>query len=218
MDEICNWVFDLDDTLYAERDYVQSALAYVGAEVKRLYGIGGFTSLLLSLSAQRHPDPIAQAWSQWALPDTELSAMILAMRAHVPLISLSEGAKTVLGHLRQRSRSYAIITDGRSTTQRAKIAALACTDAVLVSISEEVGLSKLDPARFAAVADAFPVGQFCYIGDNPAKDFYAPRQLGWKTIMLNHRGQGVHAQQFPSDPSYHPDHIVSDLAEILPLL
>ncbi len=215
MDEIDHWVFDLDDTLYAERDYVRSALTYVGAEVERLYCNNEFSAILLALSAQRHPDPIAQAWSQCMLPEAGRSAMIVAMRAHAPQISLSEGARAVLSELRQQSRSYAIVTDGRSITQRAKIAALGCTDAAFVSISEEIGLSKLEPARFTAVAEGFPAGLFCYVGDNPAKDFFAPRKLGWKTIMLDHMGQGVHTQNFPNDPAYHPDRIIADLREIL---
>lgn len=215
MDEIYNWIFDLDDTLYAERDYVRSALCYVGKEVERLYRRNAFAKLLLRLSEQRHPDPIARAWSQCMLPEAELSSMIAAMRAHLPAISLSAGAQTVLNHLRHQSRPYAIVTDGRSITQRAKIAALGCIDAASVSISDEVGVSKLDPARFAAVVEALPPGKYCYVGDNPAKDFFAPKQLGWQTIMLDLRGQGVHAQHLPDDPAYHPDHIVTDLREIL---
>jgi putative hydrolase of the HAD superfamily len=215
MDEICTWIFDLDDTLYEERDYVLSALCHVGEAVERLYGQNAFAKLLLRLSEQRHPDPITQAWSQCMLPEAERSSMIATMRSHMPVISLSAGAQAVLTHLRQQSRPYAIVTDGRSITQRAKIAALGCTDAAYVSISDEVGLSKLDPARFAAVANALPLGHYCYVGDNPAKDFFAPKQLGWQTIMLDLRGQGVHAQHLPDDPAYHPDHIVTDLREIL---
>lgn len=215
MDEIRNWVFDLDDTLYAERDYERSALVYVGAEVERLYGINEFSAILLTLSAQRHPDPIAQAWSQYALPEAERSAMIVAMRAHAPQIFLSEGARAVLAHLRQQTRPYAIVTDGRSITQRAKIEALGCRDAAFVSISEEVGISKVDPARFAAVTEALGPGSCCYVGDNPAKDFVGPNHLGWKTVMLVHREQGVHAQNLPDNPAYHPDRIVLDLRELL---
>lgn len=218
MDEIHNWVFDVDDTLYAERDYVHSALRYVGAEVEKLFGRVSFAKQLLRLNAEGHPDPIAEAWSQWALPEAERSSIIVAMRAHMPAISLSHGAHSVLAQLRQQGRPYAIVTDGRSITQRAKIAALGCTDAVYVSISQEVGRPKLDPFRFAKVAEFFPPGQYCYVGDNPAKDFFVPRQLGWKTVMLAHEGKGVHPQQLPDNPAYHPDMIVTDLLEILPQL
>ena len=140
------------------------------------------------------------------------------MRAHAPSITLSIGASAVIGHLRGSKQPYSIVTDGRSITQRAKIAALGCNDAQYISISEEAGLSKLDPKRFIAVAAKFPPGQVCYVGDNPAKDFFAPKHLGWVTIMLNHKGKGVHSQHLPIDPAYHPDQIVTDLSEIMPLL
>lgn len=215
MDEICNWVFDLDDTLYAERDYVVSALNYVGKEVERRFGQSAFLPRLLVLSTQHLRDPIAQAWSEFALPEAERLSTITAMRAHKPSISLSDGAQAALGYLRRQVRPFAIVTDGRSITQRAKIEALGCRDAAFVSISEEVGLSKFDPARFAAAAEALGPGSCCYVGDNPAKDFFGPKHLGWKTIMLVHREQGVHAQNLPDDPAYHPDRIVLDLRELL---
>ncbi len=217
MVEIRNWIFDLDDTLYAEREYVRSALNFVGAEVERRYDKTEFLALLLTLSQQRHPNPISQAWTQFALPEAERPSMIVAMRAHTPLITLSDSARAVLMLLRRQARPYAIVTDGRSLTQRAKIAALGCDDAAFVSISEEVGLSKLDPARFAAVADALPPGLCCYVGDNPEKDFFAPKLLGWKTVMLDNQQQGIHTQLLPNDHAYHPDRIVIDLKEALAL-
>lgn len=218
MDEIRNWVFDLDDTLYPEIEYVKSAFHYVGVEVTKLYGHASFTEELFRLNTLGLADPIAHAWLQYALPEAELPIMIAAMRAHIPKISLSHGAQTVLEELRRQGRPFSIVTDGRSVTQRAKIAALGCDDAACVSISEEVGLSKLDTARFVTVADRFSPGQCWYVGDNPAKDFFAPRQLGWKTVMLDHQGLGVHAQKLPNDPAYHPDRITTNLLELVSLL
>jgi putative hydrolase of the HAD superfamily len=218
MDRISHWVFDLDDTLYAERDYVQSALRFVGSRVSALFDIDQFTDQLGALSAQGVADPIGQAWSQHALPDQMRMHVIEEMRAHKPSITLSAGAAEILAQLRASQRDYAIITDGRGVTQRAKLAALGCIDAKCLSISEEVGMTKLDPARFMAVANSFPLGRFCYVGDNPAKDFVAPKQLGWWTIMLDHQGMGVHSQLLPNDTAFHPNEIVSDLRKILPQL
>lgn len=218
MDKINNWVFDLDDTLYPEIDYVRSAFDYIGMEVTKLYGRASFAEELLRLNALGLPDPIADAWLQYALPEADLPSIIIAMRAHTPKISLSQGAQSILEELRRQGRPFSIVTDGRSVTQRKKIAALGCNDAAYVSILEEVGLSKLDTARFAAVAERFSPGQFWYVGDNPAKDFFVPRQLGWKTVMLDHQGRGVHAQKLPNDAAYHPDIITTNLLELVPLL
>lgn len=215
MNKVRNWIFDLDDTLYPERDYVRSALNFVGAEVEQLYDHPSFTSLLFKLSVQGSVDPITEAWIECSLPEVGRLKIISNMRGHYPTISLSDGARVVLQKLREQSRPYGIISDGRGLTQRSKIAALGCGDAAFVSISEEVKLPKLDPARFASVCATFPSGEFWYVGDNPAKDFFAPKKLGWKTIMLDHREQGIHSQVLPDDPSYHPDHMVGDLSEIL---
>lgn len=218
MDEIRHWVFDLDDTLYPERDYVRSALLYVGERVEQLFREKQFADHLLELWQEGTADPISLAWSQRALPEVARVPMVTAMRAHAPAISLSDGAQAVLARLRAQRRSYAIVTDGRSVTQRAKLFALGCVDAHCLSISEEVGLTKLQSARFIAVSAAFSPGLLCYVGDNPAKDFWMPKQLGWSTIMLDHQGRGVHTQGVPDDTAYLPDLIVSDLREILPRL
>jgi putative hydrolase of the HAD superfamily len=218
IDNVQNWIFDLDDTLYEEKTYVRSALTHIGTLVDRLNGNNKFSILLNSANEQGYANPIAQAWSRCELPESERELMIAAMRAHIPAITLSVGAQTVLEHLRLQKQSYAIVTDGRSVTQRAKIAALGCTDAAFVSISEEVGMSKFDKARFSSVAAVFPPGLCFYVGDNPAKDFFVPKQLGWKTIMLDHAGTGIHTQVLPDSSCYHPDKIITDLQEILTLL
>lgn len=215
MAEIKGWVFDLDDTLYAERDYVHSAFHFIASKVAQFYADTAFGDVLFALFEQKHAAPIDAAWAACNLPDMDLPAMISAMRAHQPLISLSDGAATVLERLRKQSQPFAIVTDGRAITQRAKITALGCDDAAFISISEEVGLAKLSEQRFLAVAGAFSSGPFGYVGDNPAKDFFAPKSLGWKTYMIDHRGSGVHPQVLPEDVRFHPDHIVTDLAEIL---
>ena len=37
---------------------------------------------------------------------------------------------------------------------------------------------------------------FIYVGDNPDKDFIAPKTLGWETICLKDDGSNIHKQDF----------------------
>lgn len=215
MTKIRNWVFDLDDTLYNENDYVRSALRFVGKQIDQKYLQSGTSDQLITLYQTGNSDPISTIWTRYRLPLSELEQILQAMRSHKPEISLSTGAKKVLSHLRANRQPFAIVTDGRSITQRAKVEALGCTDAAFISISEETGFTKMDAERFIAISEVFPSGQFCYVGDNPSKDFFMPRHLGWKTFMIDHHGFGVHPQELPADVSYHPDQIISDLAQLL---
>jgi putative hydrolase of the HAD superfamily len=215
MDNNQCWVFDLDDTLYLEQDYVKSAHRFISELVKKNFGNTEFAHFLSLLNKKKQVDPISKAWLQSGLPQDELAGAIVSMRAHRPNIALSSGAKLVLDCLRKESSPYGIITDGRSVTQREKIAALECNDAAFISISEEVSYSKLDPERFIAITSILNASHYVYVGDNPAKDFFIPRQLGWKTIMINNLDLSIHSQILPEDVRYHPDETVNDLSSLL---
>lgn len=214
-DRPVNFVFDLDDTLYAEEDYVRSALAFVGGEVADRFAVPDATERLRALRRAGDVDPIATLWSEWKLPPEERIHVISLMHAHRPTIDLNPGAADLLSRLRRQGKAFAILTDGRSVTQRQKIAALACLDARYISISEEVGWPKTEPRRFEVVEEHFDPGLFVYVGDNPAKDFVAPNQRGWLTVMLAHQGAGIHRQDFPENRNYHPQRTINDFSELV---
>jgi putative hydrolase of the HAD superfamily len=52
-----------------------------------------------------------------------------------------------------------------------------------------------------------------YIGDNPAKDFRAPKALGWRTLRLRHP-QGEHARAAAASPLDDADQTVTDLDQV----
>lgn len=214
VDEAVHFVFDLDDTLYAERDYVQSALAYVGGIVADRFGQTGAAERLFALWATGVSDPIAVLWRELQLPDSARVDAVAAMRKHRPVIDLRPDAAHFLRKLRESGRDYAIVTDGRSVTQRAKLAALGCLDARYISISEEVGLAKTDPARFSIIEHLLGPGRYVYVGDNPAKDFVAPNRSGWLTVMILTNNVGIHAQTVPADTAYHPKVTITGFHEL----
>lgn len=207
-------MFDLDDTLYAEEDYVHSALLFAGEMVSLRFALPGAPDRLLELRAAGEINPIEAFWDEFQLPLDARAAVVSAMREHLPAIQLRPDAEAFVDRLRVEGAAYAIISDGRSVTQRAKLAALGCLDAAFISISEEVGIAKTDPARFRAVEQFFGGGAYVYVGDNPAKDFVAPNSLGWITAMLAHRGKGVHPQNMPKEESYRPRTIIRSFAEL----
>jgi putative hydrolase of the HAD superfamily len=208
------FVFDLDDTLYLERDYVRSAFDAVAAYVQDHFGGESVAQALHAAWAGGAKDPIGTLWSEKALPLLSRDDALAVMRAHSPAISLRPDAAELLAALRCSGAGYAIVTDGRSVTQRAKLIALGCDDARYISISEEIGLAKTDPARFLDVSSRLGDGRWVYVGDNPAKDFYAPKLLGWKTVMIDNSGLGIHSQDLGDDERYHPDAVVASFAQI----
>ena len=214
VDPVC-CVFDLDDTLYPERDYARSALQWLGGAIVREFGIAGAAQALIAGFEAGHRDAIGIFWAAHDLPDAARAPLIAAMQAHRPMIALSPGAAMLLAAMRTRALPFAIVTDGRSVTQRAKLTSLGCDDAAYVSISEECGIAKTDPERLRPIIQQLTGYQFLMIGDNPAKDFVAANRLGWRTVMLRDRGENIHDQRIVPSPEHAAGAVVDDLRELI---
>lgn len=110
-----------------------------------------------------------------------------------------------------------LVTDGRATTQWAKIRALGLEeyfDPQDIWVSEERGMGKLtfDPWKHAV--DRYPEAKgFFALGDNPTKDFYNPNLLGFTTICLLDRGDNIHPQDTIPTPQHAASQLVGSLRE-----
>jgi putative hydrolase of the HAD superfamily len=119
-------VFDLDDTLYLERDFVRSGFAAVGRWLSAHYDIGDFEAHAWELfQAGRRGDVFDRALPQLGLdPQRSLiRRLVRVYREHLPTIRLEPAAADLLAGLSGRCR-VALLTDGYHDTQRRKIAAL----------------------------------------------------------------------------------------------
>ena len=215
-------IFDLDDTLYKEIDYLKSAYREIASLVypvlKADYkdedtvyhwmmenyqqGRNVFDELL------RYPVPFSQ------------EELLGIYREHQPSIALSDGAMEVLEYLKKVGHAIGLITDGRSRTQRNKIEALGLGKYVepeLVLVSEETGFCKPALESYRYVMQRYPESEYVYVGDNPKKDFYAPNQLGWMTICLKNEGRNIHRQE-EVEEAYRAQVTVNNLKELMNIL
>lgn len=211
-------VFDLDDTLYPERDYARSALDFLGAIIAQRYALPEAVTELRREFAGGAVNPIDILWERHALPAADKAALIAAMQAHRPQITLDHGAAALIERLRKQGVRYAIVTDGRSITQRAKLSALGLDDAAYVSISEECGVAKTNVQRLQPIIRQFPAREYVMVGDNPAKDFVAARKLGWQSFMLRNKGHNIHPQSGDIPDQYRANVIIDDLIELMGIL
>jgi putative hydrolase of the HAD superfamily len=199
MPELCV-VFDLDDTLYLERDYVRSGFEHVGIYAEKELGIPNFAERAWSLFLAGHRGNTFDKILQEQNLERERSTvehLTSLYRSHSPDIGLLPDALLCLNVLQKKVR-LAIISDGPLEAQRNKVAALQLNewfDPVL--LTEELGRGYAKPcaSAFRLVQEqfGFDASHFCYVADNPAKDFIAPRKLGWKTIRVR-RTEGLHAK------------------------
>lgn len=218
--------FDLDDTLYKERDFVDSGYRFIARHLAGKYGFDHDEMYRAMANAPLNPFDSLQEYLinravQHSLTvDEDIPWMVRAYRSHLPEITFSDGTYETFSQLIARGYRLALITDGRVTTQSNKIASLGVDNLIQqsnISISEAVGAEKFNPLPFERMmAINRDCDSFAYVGDNPMKDFVWPNRLGWLTIQLRDNGRNVHSQSvaLPS-PDYAPRIVVDSLPEIL---
>ena len=108
----------------------------------------------------------------------------------MPEIELYDGVRNLILNLKKKGIKVGIITDGRPEGQHNKIIALGLDDLVDdIIITDELGgiqFRKPNDIAFRIMQNRWrvPFEQLVYVGDNPNKDFQAPRQLGMRWIYL----------------------------------
>lgn len=208
-------VFDLDDTLYKEVEYVESGFKAVG----RHLGNESLADELISLwkNGENALECLINKYSLHFSIDELLSVY----RNHFPAIELDSSTIMVLDYLASKGKILGIITDGRSLTQRNKIQALGLSHWITpdnIIISEEFGSSKPDPRNYRYFMSKYPANTYTYVGDNVTKDFIAPSSLGWQTICLKNNGTNIHSQIFDKRKEYLPDITITNILEITYLI
>jgi putative hydrolase of the HAD superfamily len=200
-------VFDLDDTLYPENDYVRSGFRYLADLVSRLYD-KPFAALLEQAQQSGSQDVLGRALQAANLPASLKDHLVAAYRYHRPALAPHPGALELIEGCRLRRCPLYLVTDGRSVTQRLKIEALGLGGLFdEIFISEELGCEKPHPLAFETIVARGGAGPWVYLADNPAKDFVAPNALGWTTIGVRHACSRVHPMQTAAEPTYWVDQL-----------
>lgn len=201
-------VLDLDDTLYAEINYLESAYRFIAAQISAQP-----QELSAKMLAQYHAgENVFENISK--LYQIDKSKLLDWYRFHKPDINLFEHVAETLDHF-AAEYTYAVITDGRSETQRNKLQALGLTDLLSsIVISEEIGSEKPSIANYKKVMRDLQCEHYIYVGDNLKKDFVTAKNLGWTTICLKDQGRNIHTQNFSIAKEYQADHCFNSWQEI----
>jgi putative hydrolase of the HAD superfamily len=181
------FVFDLDDTLYPERDY---ALGGFRAAADHATAAWGLPDLAPEMTRLLDTGVLGQLFTDVltaAKPDTtptDIAAFVRAYGAHTPRLTLFPDAADALTHYHTAS-PLGLITDGHAKTQMAKVAALEIEHrfhSIIYTgaLGPDRAFHKPHPRAFELTEHAIgqPGDQFVYVGDNPAKDFAAPNAAG----------------------------------------
>ncbi len=219
-------VFDLDDTLYPERDFARSGLIAAGRHAADRHGVPGLAEDMMALLDSGHRGNLFGLSLKAKHPDAtpeEIAELHEVYRRHEPSgLRLFEDGGFALDHYGNQGE-LGLITDGHLVMQSGKVRGLGIGH----RFKEIVYTDTLAPGRtmakpharaFEVIAAALgqPGDRFVYIGDNPAKDFVAPNAMGWITIWVDRPG-GIHHGAKVAEGGA-PQHTVRSLAELPKLL
>jgi putative hydrolase of the HAD superfamily len=191
--------FDIDDTLYLERDYVRSGFAAVGEWARRELGVQDLGDRAwAAFEAGVRGRIFDEVLDACGAPDdaSVVPRLVDVYRSHAPAIELLDDVRTWLA-APPTGVALAVVTDGPLASQRAKAAALGLASWAHPIVFTEAlgpGRGKPHPAAFERVeaTTGLAAAACAYVADNPAKDFAGPRRRGWRTVRVRRTGS-LHA-------------------------
>jgi putative hydrolase of the HAD superfamily len=187
-------LFDLDDTLYPEHQFVDG-------------GFRAVAGLLAGLSDRSEPALTERLWAlhrvqgRGRLFDTLLAelgldapelvpACVLRYRTHPPRLRPFPGVVDLLDGLRGAGIRCGLVSDGNAAVQARKLAALPDVAGRLdVEVFTDLlgpGLGKPSPVgyRVACLLLGVAPGRAVYVGNDPRKDFAGARAAGLASIRV----------------------------------
>lgn len=200
-------IFDLDDTLTPEMQYVESGYRHVASVLEELIlSVRGeavltkeeiFTRLML-LFRENNKRVFNRLFESYHLKFElmDVQALVEEYRNHEPDIFYYKEVKEVLLQLRQKKMKLGIITDGPAMAQKKKLEALeAFQDFDKIIVTDELGRDYWKPngKSFQLMARDLGVDyrEMVYVGDNPEKDFYIQKIYPIHTVRVE-REEGVY--------------------------
>lgn len=213
-------IFDLDDTLFPEIEYVKTGFKCVEDKISKMYDIEVNSGFLLDLYAIDKSNVYNKALDILNLKynASVIQELVDTYREHIPIgIQLYHDVEKTLEHIKILGLKLGIITDGRPIGQRNKISQLDISEIFdSIIITDELGGEKFRKPHelpFILMADDLQINidEMMYIGDNPSKDFAIKEKFDITTVQILRNG-------IYSDMKYtkniKPDYVINSLEEL----
>ena len=213
-------VFDLDDTLYPERQFAVSGFRACERWLEQQFGVGGVVEEMARMLDDGYMRALFEHVLKDRVPNStpeHLEAFIDVYRLHEPEIELYADAVHALEHF-ERQGPIGLITDGQHVVQSAKVRALDIghrfEHIVYTGALGGRAFSKPHPLSYEMMERELEGhgDRFVYVGDNPAKDFVTPNARGWISVQI-HRPQRIHIRA-ETAPGGQAQHVIDSLTEL----
>ena len=217
-------IFDLDDTLYdclgqrvrLTHRYAAQAMVKAGLKADTETVYRARMRAFRQDPMLRHID--AEVTRHFNAEDSDAISRI-AREAYfncpVGKLSLFPGSLPLLRFLAKCGVRNFIVSFGEPKTQRAKVKALGLDrepsiEKIFYADRNNV-LTKEAAFRKIHQRTGLPPGEILVVGDRPAREIRAGRELGMPTVRLR---QGEFKSQMPAGPEEEPDYVVKSISEI----
>lgn len=183
------YIFDLDDTLYDERQYVDSglrAVARFAADRWQLDEDISYQTMQTLLDSKGRGHIFDDLLAPYGLATkANVKACVSCYRLHQPQISMQQHHEL----LQQLPKPLYLVTDGNKIVQQKKVQALGIEHYFeRVFITHRFGIKHAKPSTYCfeliKKVERCNWEDMTYIGDNPAKDFVNLNKLGMKTVRV----------------------------------
>jgi putative hydrolase of the HAD superfamily len=218
-------LFDLDDTLYPEREFVLSGFRAVAAWGECELGIPGNASM--SELTRLYEEGIRlNTFDRWLAihhlgSSVPVADLVRVYREHTPTLHPFPDTIRILESLRDHYR-LGLLTDGYQAVQEKKIAALGIAHFFnAITYSDTLGRNgwKPNPRPFQVTMRALGVKprEAVYVGDNPIKDFLGARNAAMWSIRVRREGC-EHTHVACPSPAHEPHCSIDSLEELFAAL
>ena len=212
-------IFDLDDTLYYEKEYVYSGFKAVCEFLGNKYSknIDLLYSRVVNILDEQGRGKIFDLLCSENNFNEDIHNLVNIYRNCKPELNLYEDGINILNYAKANNFKLGLITDGCSKVQWNKIKALDLEkymDKIIVTNDYGEGFNKPHERSYKDMIEFFKVKpeECVYVGDNPKKDFIGARKLNMKTIRIKHTN-GDHINDI-AEGGYEADFLIKNLQEI----
>ena len=209
-------IFDVDNTLYDERQYVRSGFRAVSeymAETLELNKDQLFRMLMSTFLKRGRGEVFNIVLEELSIKNEEtVQKMLNVYRNHPPIIKVFKDTKPILHKLRKRHR-LGIITDGVKRVQEIKIGALNIAGFFdVITYAVEYG-GKDNNDVFLATLEKLKTtpSHTIYVDDNPTNAFSVAKELGIHTVRMI---KGEYGNTVPANEESKPAFEVRNLKVI----
>ena len=217
-------VFDLDDTLYLERDYVKSGFMAVDRFLQQQNIKGFFSVAWAYFESGGRGNTFNEVLDQLNINynKTYIAELIAVYRQHKPTISLLPDVVEIIARFSEHFH-LGLITDGFSVAQNNKVDVLNLRSLLhKVVVTDDLGCDgeywKPHARPYETIQSYFsvPHDACVYIGDNAKKDFVTANKLGWKTVHICRKNSEYTEQDLLH--GYYADHKILTMKELPELI